>query len=129
MREVVIPILNNEYKVVVCNGSLKDLSKTLKEYHFPEYDSQFVEDATENRRGVTIYHSRCYPVIWINRSCPAIDVVGTLAHEAVHAVTYIFEFIDEHSLDEVYAHSVGSIVRETLKVWKILKTKGKKCVK
>jgi len=123
--EVKIPILNNEYAVIVCNGNLKELSKTLKRYHYPDYSDKFVKEATDQRRGATFYGHRCYPIIWIDKYSPATDAVGTLAHEAVHAVVSIFELIDERSYDEVFAHSVGAIVREVLDEWKIFRTTAK----
>lgn len=92
-------------------------------YDADYHHNSYIEDETENRRGVTFKQSRCYPVIWIDANLPAHDAIGTLSHEAVHAVAYIFSDIDEtlhHS--EIYAHSVGAIVRETLKAMKLLKS-------
>lgn len=121
-----MPILNNEYKVVICWGTKKELHKTLLAYHYePDYHTMStVEDETENRRGVTFKQARCYAVIWIDASLPPEEAIGTLAHEATHAVDFTLNDIGEtihHS--EVFAHSVGAIVRETLKAMKLLKGK------
>lgn len=123
-KSVTVPILNHEYKVVVCWGNLKHLRKTLiNHYYNPDNVTQtMLEHETEQRRGVTFREHRCYPTIWINADLSAQDSIGTLAHEAVHAVDFIFEAVDEtlyHS--EIFAHSVGAIVRESIKTMGILK--------
>ncbi len=121
-----MPILNNEYKVVICWGSKKELQKLLIGYHYHEdyHTMSTIEDETENRRGVTFKQAQCYPVIWIDANLPAEDAIGTLAHEATHAVDFTFQDIGEtihHS--EVFAHSVGAIVRESIRAMKLLKGK------
>jgi alkyl hydroperoxide reductase subunit AhpC len=123
MRAITIPILNNEYKVVVCWGNKKHLREVMLDHHYDEdyHHKSYIEDETTNRRGVTFKQARCYPVIWIDANLPAHDAIGTLSHEAVHAVAYIFNDIEEelhHS--EIYAHSVGAIVRETVRAMKLL---------
>lgn len=123
-KSVIIPIFNKEYKTVVCWGGLPHLRKTLLNHHYsPDNISKtFIKDQTENRRGVTFREFRCYPVIWINADLPFHDCMGTLSHEAVHAVDFIFQAIDEDVVhSEVFAHSVGAVVRETLIAMKILK--------
>jgi len=127
-KHTTIPIFNHEYKVVVCWGTHKQLYNVLMEHHYhPDYHTlTHIQDETEDRRGVTFKQSRCYPVVWIDATLAAHDAIGTLAHEAVHAVAFVFGDIDEtlhHS--EVYAHSVGAIVRESLSAMKIL-TKAKR---
>lgn len=133
MKLVIIPILNHEYKVVVCWGDLRHLHKTLTDHHYsPDHVTKtFLQDQTENRRGVTFSEHRCYPTIWLNADLPATDAIGTLAHEAVHAIDFIFQAVDEDLLhSEIFAHSVGAIVRETTKAMGLLKStnkpKGKK---
>ena len=36
MKEIVVPILNTEYKVVVCFGGAKEIGKTLKAWYYPD---------------------------------------------------------------------------------------------
>lgn len=130
-KSITVPILNHEYKVVVCWGNLKQLRAVLLDHYYQGdyHNKSYLENETVNRRGVTFKQARCHPVIWIDANIPATDAIGTLSHEAVHAVDCIFNDIDEtlhHS--EIYAHSVGAIVRETVKAMKLLTTpkKGKK---
>ncbi len=121
-KYVIVPILNHEYKVVVCWGDLKHLRKILLDhyYHPDHVTNSFLKEQTEIRRGVTFREHRCYPTIWLDTSTSATDALGTLAHEAVHAVDFTFQAIDEdltHS--EIFAHSVGAIVRETTKAMRL----------
>lgn len=123
-KSIIIPILNHEYKVVVCWGDTKHLRKTLLDHHYtPDHITKsFIDEQTEKRRGVTFREHRCYPTIWIDAELPAHEAIGTLAHEAVHAVDFIMESIDENVYhSEIFAHSVGAIVRESTKAMDIFK--------
>jgi len=110
-KTVVIPVLNDEYKVVVCWGSEKYVEKVLKDYHYTEHEP--IDFA--NNRGKLFAISHSFPVIALKEEPNREDMIGTLAHEAFHAMDYIFHYIGENSLDEVFAHSIGAIVRITLK--------------
>lgn len=111
-QQIVIPILNDEYKVIVCWGDSSYVNKVLKRYHQPERDLMEFMDC----RGKTFMHSHCYPVIALAKEPKTAEIIGSLAHEAVHAIEYIFTYIGEGSRDEVFAHSVSAIVRKTLSV-------------
>lgn len=111
---IVIPILNNEYKVVVCWGNEKYLQKVAKKWG---YDRIYLNDGKKEYRGNTFTNikKRLYPIIVLPR-CPQTDEeIGTLAHEAIHAVLSIWELIGETEIYEVFAHSVGAIVRLILR--------------
>ena len=110
MKEKIIPILNDEYKVIVCWGTDKLIEKIAKNWGY----ENFVVDKTP-RRGRTYYHPNCHPIIHLPHKPKTPAEIGTLAHEAVHAVTNIFEKIDETESGEVFAHSVGAVVRAILK--------------
>lgn len=128
-KSVIVPIFNHEYKVVVCWGDLKHLHKTLLDHHYnPDHVTKtFLKEQTEERRGVTFRGHRCYSTIWINANLPVYEALGTLAHEAVHAVDFTFQAIDEDLIhSEIFAHSVGAIVRETTKAMKLLTAKDKR---
>lgn len=107
-----IPILNDEYKVIVFFGSAKDAEKiALKWSHQPHRVSW------DDNRGITYFTQGCHPVIAMPRKPKTPDEYGTLAHEACHAVEIIFNKIAQPVGDEVFAHSVGAVVRNALK-WK-----------
>lgn len=107
--EIKIPILNNEYKVIVVFGDNKVVSKCLKRHKFKDTDFEYGTD-----RAVTVFEEETHPVIALPRKPKTPEEIGNLSHEAVHAVKYLFDFIGEKSIDEVFAHSVGAIVREAL---------------
>jgi len=112
---LVIPILNNEYKVIVCWGDPKYVEKVIKDWHHDKADVMLDAD---NMRGRCYYKKDCHPIVAMPSFPRTPAQIGTLAHEAVHAVSNIFDMIQEYQRDEVYAHSVGAVVREVLKVSK-----------
>ena len=113
-REVVVPILNHEYKTVVLISNKPDyILRKLNDWGY-ETTKEYVNGALDNRRGVTFVHPRCHPVIAVY-GCSTAEEIGTLAHEAFHAVDNIMNKIEETSYDEVVAHSIGAIVRSVLK--------------
>ena len=108
-----ICILNDEYKVVVVLGGEKEVRKCLSDYGYPkDFDLEL-----DGKRGMTYYSETCHPVIALPRMPKTAEEIGTLAHEAVHAVDDIMEHIREGATQEVFAHSVGAVVRGVLK-WK-----------
>lgn len=120
--DTTIPLLNNEYKVVVCWGTLSQLKKILLDHHYDEEDVTIKELKKDigGHRGVTFSQNTCYSVIWLDGNLPCNELLGTLAHEAVHVVNRLFDFIGEKGIcDEIFAHSVGAIVRESLKAMDI----------
>lgn len=112
MKEMVIPILNDEYKVIVCFGGNKVIKKVLHRWgHKP---SDILLDMS-GRRGICYHTNGCHPVICMPRKPKTASEIGTLAHEAIHAVGYIFRMIEQDSAEEIYAHSVSAIVRKVMK--------------
>lgn len=114
LNEIKVPILNDEYCVFVIWGNREKAIMAIKKYYDEGFNSALGD--LRNQRGVTFYTEKKYPIIWLDDENPY--MVATLAHEAVHAVGYIFDFIHEESKTEVFAHSVGAIVREFLRKYK-----------
>lgn len=116
-REVIIPILNNEYKVIVCFGGKKEIRKTLEAWHYPvDLDFEDIDFKAGTWRGRTFSKRMCHPVIVLPKRPKTAEEVGTLAHEATHAIDWIIQGIGETGrLEEIYAHCVGAVVREVLK--------------
>lgn len=110
-NEIVIPILNDEYKVIVCWGNPKHIKKVLKNWHYPKED---VTSSLMDRRGVCYYNPQCHPVIALPDKPKTAQQIGTLAHEAVHAIENIYQKINEVPSGELFAHSVGAVVRKVL---------------
>jgi len=111
MKELKISILNNEYSVIVCWGNDKEIFKVVKRWH--EGNADLMSSLNE-RRGVCFYKHGCHPIIALPRYPKTAEEIGTLAHETVHAINYIFEAVEEQSRDEIFAHSVGAVVRNVL---------------
>ena len=105
MKEIVIPILNYDYKVYLIIGSDKECINYVNKY----LKTRYTTEDTTNNRGMTFYKAGFHPVIWLRKGID--DPYNTVTHEAVHAINYIWEYIREDSKEEVYAHSVASIVK------------------
>jgi hypothetical protein len=110
-KEIKILILNDEYSVIVCWGTDKDIKKVIARWH--EGNADLMSSLSE-RRGVTFYKHGCHPIIALPQFPKTPEQIGTLSHEAVHAVSNIFRMIEQDSAEEVFAHSVGAIVRNVL---------------
>lgn len=120
MNEVVIPILNKDYKVIFTCGTPEDIKKVMKKHKFP---LDQLDEAYFNGRGVCFYFPGLPPLIAMPRAPKTNEEIATLAHEAVHAVNDIFEKIGEERGGEVFAHSVSAIVEIVLEEYK---KRGKK---
>lgn len=64
--------------------------------------------------GKTIKQDGCHPVIWINPKADG-NKIGILAHEAVHAISFLCEERNIKYDEELYAYSVQYIVENGLK--------------
>jgi len=110
-NEIVIPVLNDEYKVIFCWGNPAEVQKVMKKHHYPLYR---VEASDFSGRGVCFYADGCYPIITMPNFPETPEEIGTLAHEAVHAVLDILIKIEATECEEIIAHSVGAIVRKVM---------------
>ncbi len=111
-KEIRIPILNDEYSVIVCWGDIKYIEGVLKAWG---HGLDGMKSKTFiHSRGATFYYENCHPIIVLIRKPKTPEEIGTLAHEACHAVVNIFNKISELEYDEVFAHSVGAVVRKVL---------------
>ncbi len=110
-REIRVPILNDEYAVIVCIGDAAYLRRRLMRWGHEPGDNLAIP-----------CRGRCYntfgshPVIVLRTEPRSPTEVGTLAHEAVHAIFGIMRHIEQHTdwQDEVIPLSVGAIVRRVL---------------
>jgi len=112
-KQIIVPILNDEYKVIVCFGTPEKIKKVLHQWgHKP---ADVVLD-NENRRGICYHTFGCHPIIAMPRFPKTPQEIGTLTHESVHAVADIMRMIEQDGAEEVYAHSVSAIVRKVLSI-------------
>ncbi len=111
--EIIIPIFNDEYKVIVVWGDMKYIKRKMKGWHHDTLSDEVLD--IESRRGICLYKKDCHPVIVLPRRPKTAQEIGTLSHEAVHAVNDIFNKIQAFKDDETFAHAVGAVVRGVLK--------------
>lgn len=111
-REKIISILNDEYKVIFTYGTPEEIKKVLKSWGHNEHATI---GGVEDRRGACFYTKGCHPIIAMPRKPKTPTEIGTLAHEAVHAIEYIFTAVSQEFSGEIFAHSVGAVVRGVLK--------------
>lgn len=106
-KSVVVSILNDEYVVHVhwCNASQ---ILRIARRHFE--DEEITKSWFEGVRGKTMKKKSYNSLIWIDLPITDKHFLSTVAHEAVHAVNFIWEDIGEEIKDEAYAHSVAAIV-------------------
>jgi hypothetical protein len=112
MNKIAISVLNDEYKAIFCWGNPDEVQKVMKKYHYPE---ESLKLANFPGRGACFYCDGCPPIITMPKKPQTPTEIGTLAHEAVHAVLDILKKIGEDGgCEEVVAHSVGAIVRKVM---------------
>jgi len=116
-RSLTVSIFNNEYKVIVCWGDRKFTKRIGCDWQYPKEIETVLRD---QNRGMCYFHSDCHPLIVLPKQPETPEEIGTLAHEAVHAIDDIFSKLDEdyRSSHEVFAHSVGAVVRTVLLIAK-----------
>lgn len=115
VRLITIPLLGTEYKVRVLIGSdIHDARKKALKFVSAESANHLL---SETNRGYYIGEEGRNPLIWINtKTSGKNEYLGTVAHEAVHAVFRVYELIGEEVQNaEVFAHMVGTVVREVQK--------------
>lgn len=110
-KEIIIPILNDEYKVIVCWGDEKYIKKIIRSW----YKDEDYPLGLDDMRGRCYHKWGHHPVIALPHKPKTAEEIGTLAHEAVHAIDRIFDMVSEKQKDEIFAHCVGAVVRNTLK--------------
>ncbi len=103
LHKVKVNILNTEYKAYVIWGKPKEAKDYINSY----FESDFELSEFSDCRGKCFYRKGFHPTVWVNDKD---RFWATLAHEAIHAINYIWEFVREENRDEVFAHSVGAIV-------------------
>jgi hypothetical protein len=116
-----IPILNDEYNVIVTWGNCAEIAKALKKYYYLPEDIEYLyermgeqlEDVYPKVRGICFHRHGNLPVITLPCFPTEPDEIATLAHEACHAIEYIMSCLCA-SDEEIFAHSVAAIMRYTL---------------
>jgi len=103
-----VPILNDEYRVVVCWGRWADAQKFITRHT----DGQADFCDMDNDRGLCWFvdNFSYMPIIYITIPPKDKRFYSTLAHESCHAINAMWKKLGEESRDEIFAYSVGAIV-------------------
>ena len=113
-NELRIPILNDEYVTIVTWGTYTEVAKVLKKYYYIKDDLELMAESFYGKlRGVCFHREGLMPVLCLPCFPSDPDEIATLAHEACHAIEYIFGCINATD-EEIFAHSVAAIVRKVL---------------
>lgn len=108
MTEIVVPIVGNDYKIIVAWGTKPALEKIIRSWGYYNYE------VLEMGRGVCLMSASSHPIVLLDHAPDNPEYIGTLAHEVYHAVDHIFDFIKEDSRDEMFAHCMSAVVRTVL---------------
>mgnify|MGYP000207977249 CR=1 FL=1 len=110
LKSYVIHMGMFDYHVCFVIGDHKQTIKLMNWFHENE---AWYDDGNEPR-GQVFGHRTKMPVLWLPRKPQTTQERATLAHEACHVATAMFEFMGmphDRSSDETYAHAVGHIVK------------------
>lgn len=112
-KSFIVPILNTEYKVYVYIGDKVRANKEICKYI--EEKGEFIEDSN---RGKTVFRRGYHPCIWIDGTLDHRTGTATIAHEAIHAVAHIMNYLGmdvrDNTGDELLAHSVAAVLKKVL---------------
>jgi hypothetical protein len=111
-KEIIVPILNDEYKVIVAVGNAKWCRQVAKKHGYKTGPMSLNDGSA---RGWTFYQVNRHPLIWLLKPPITAEYIGTLAHEAIHAIDYIWMVTNDVRTTEAFTHSVGAIVRMVMK--------------
>jgi len=105
-----------DFKVVCIAGPYEKALEYVA-WKFEEDDMSHIDNWGYKARGKCFFRSGYVPVIWIPRYPASAREHATLAHEAVHAAMHLFQWASlqvEPATEEVFGHTIGHIVNETL---------------
>lgn len=113
MKHIEVPILNDEYHVDVYWNYTAE--QAIKEARIIFKDDTIPDNCFDDNRGRCLSRDNYHPAIFIIIPTSDKHFHATLAHEAVHAIDYIWVDIGEKTGDEIFAHSVGAVVAAVTK--------------
>jgi hypothetical protein len=110
-----ISIFTEEYAVNVVIGKRSEVIKALAGY--TTYSPKTITKDFGNLRGIVynVYPDK-HPIIGIDGDLNAITQIATIAHEAIHAIDYMMDYIGIDAKEtEFRGHGVATILRTIFK--------------
>lgn len=124
-----IEVIHFKYAIVVVIGTADDAIKMLKSLdHNSKENREFAVDCFKDNYGITFVEKGKWPLIALPSLPRTPREIGTLAHEATHAVNHIYNELHAHDEEygkEVYCQLVGVVVEDVLRWSRTLKKKSK----
>ena len=121
MKKISVPILTEEYSIIVYIGTLQEIAEQGGLYL--DLEKRIMDEMLKGKRGIAYNTFRAGinkdPIILIDGDHEYREAIATIAHEASHAMDYIQEYlgIDDRA-GEVHAHGIASVMRHALTLLK-----------
>lgn len=115
MKKYTVPIFTSEYFVTVLLGKREEICKEGAKIA-KEPLEKFTKEFNWRGQAHNLLPKWKYPLIIVDWDLPAHIALSTLAHEAIHALDYIVEYLGMQDISgEFIAHGVGEIMRTVTK--------------
>jgi hypothetical protein len=119
LKEKAIHMGTFDYTINFIVGDAKEAVKYIQ-YKHPETDWNF-DNLLEGVARGSHFNSKGYcPIVWIPKEPKTAREHATLAHEMLHAVVYLMDYVGiplTMNTQEAYTHALGHLVYEAGKVW------------
>lgn len=112
MSEVLVDMSFVDMQILCVFGNREVLQKKLRKV-FDE--PSLTIEPSNTKLGETFMKDGYIPVIWVPRKPKKPREYGTLAHEATHAVSYMFRYLKtpiNEDTEEIFSKAVGYIVQK-----------------
>ena len=116
LKEVCVHMGLFDYKVNFVIGDYKKLNEYVS-WKF-DYKNFMENESSCAPRGMCCFRTGYCPIIWIPRKPKTAREHATLAHECLHAVFHLFEWVGlpvTRNTEEVMTHSMSHLITSILK--------------
>lgn len=119
-KSITIPIYGNRLHIIITEDFIKDIPKINKDFNNDFTEEDDVLGMSQQRLGHTLIlinvgkHKRIFKKDW------EVELVGTMAHESVHACNTIFNskgIVLDSMNDEPQAYFTEYVVKEIYKLY------------
>lgn len=113
MKKYRIPIFTEEYAVNVVIGKRNEVIKAIAKH--TTYSPKTIEREFIGRGICYDVYPDSNPIIGIDGELKAIPQIATIAHEAIHSIDFMMNYLKLGDDTEFRAHGVATILRRILK--------------